>query len=90
MIVLPCKLESIPVRPEDYLTGYNYALLAKATLLVAVNKLEKRILKVPKQHTFPKLEKVLRMPDVSMVNGDEKIKELLIQVESLTRRDLGV
>ncbi|MFE3866478.1 N-6 DNA methylase [Flavobacterium sp. LS2P90] len=89
IIVVECKAEHITVREEDYFQGYNYASWAGADFFVTTNLKETRIFKVVKGNIPKKLEEIVDIPKVDIVNNDKKISELLKQTKAFTRDEFS-
>jgi type I restriction enzyme M protein len=85
VIVVECKAEHITVREEDYFQGYNYASWAGADFFVTTNLKETRIFKVVKGKLPKRLEEVVNIPDVKIINDEKKVSELLKQTKAFTR-----
>ena len=89
IIVVECKAEHITVREEDYFQGYNYASWAGADFFVTTNLKETRIFKVLKGKIPKRLEEVVNIPDVKIINDEKKVNELLRQTKAFTRDEFS-
>lgn len=89
IIVVECKAEHITIREEDYFQGYNYASWAGADFFVTTNIKETRIFKVLKGKIPKRLEEVVNIPDVKIVNDEKKVNELLKQTKAFTRDEFS-
>jgi type I restriction enzyme M protein len=72
LIVIECKAEHLTIREEDYFQGYNYASWAGADFFVTTNLKETKIFKVVKGKIPKKLEEIIDIPNVLIVNDDKK------------------
>lgn len=89
LIVIECKAEHLTIREEDYFQGYNYASWAGADFFVTTNLKETKIFKVVKGKIPKKLEEIIDIPNVLIVNDDKKIEELLKQTKAFTRDEFS-
>ena len=89
IIVVECKAEHITIREDDYFQGYNYAAWAGADFFVTSNIKETRVFKVLKGKIPKRLEEVVNFPDVTIINDEKKINELLNKTKAFTRDDFS-
>jgi len=89
VIVVECKAEHLTIREEDYFQGYNYASWAGADFFVTTNLKETRIFKVVKGKIPKRLEEVIDIPNISIINNEKKLTALLKQTKAFTRDEFS-